>query len=201
VRVRNLIGSKSLRYTCSSPCGPGVWAFVMVTVDPATNECVRGKNPEPLIRLCRAFWVPGTRRDGSQVPAEIHAEFQAQTIIHEASHLTHCTVDPRRWGRTIGVAECLSLFVAATNGSPLDSDFVGLCKGVKRCLGVEIFQRDRQGEISIPSGLARPGSQRKRILATIFRPEKAIRFKSRPAMRRGHQTELEMEEPFERWLS
>jgi hypothetical protein len=176
IRVRNLIGSSALRYSCASPdCDPEDWAFVRAR-DQVTGKCLPG-TPLMLIRLCRGFWVRGTG-----VPPEVHAEFQAQTIIHEASHLTHC--NDKESGHTIAVPECLAQFVAAVNDSWLDSDFVDRCIGTGRCRvpagGVEVFQR----ETSRP-GYARRGSNRTRLLGTAFRPRprNAIRFKDRPALR------------------
>jgi hypothetical protein len=131
VRVRNLIGSRGLRYSCTGVhCAghPGRWAY-MTDRDSAGN-CLPG-TPLMLIRLCRRFWIPGTLPDGTPVPANVHTEFQAQTVIHEASHLTHSTGDLR--GQTIGVAECLAQFVAATNDSPLDPRFLRLCSGTEPC--------------------------------------------------------------------
>jgi hypothetical protein len=188
IRVRNLIASSGLRYSCTSPdCEPGDWAFVTAR-DQVTGECLPG-TPLMLIRLCRNFWVPGVIRDKNghcirdargvckKVPPKIHADFQAQTIIHEASHLTHC--NHKEIGHTIALPECLAQFVAATNGSWLDSDFVTNCIGTKPCRppagGVEVFQR----EISASRALGR-----KRILRTAFRPQNAVRFKGRPAARR-----------------
>jgi hypothetical protein len=180
IRVRNLIGSSGLRYSCTSPdCATDDWAFVRAR-DQITGECLPG-TPLMLIRLCKNFWDSGPLPNGEPVPAEVQAEFQAQTIIHEASHLTHCN-DKHR-GHTIAVPECLAQFVAATNGSWLDSEFVKDCIGTKPCRqpagGVEVFQR----ETSRP-GFARRGSNRKRILRTAFRPQNAIRFKGRRAVRR-----------------
>jgi len=121
-----------------------------------------------IIRLCRDFWVPAAGVDPND-----HAEFQAQTIIHEASHLYHCTADVR--GSTIGVAECLAQFVAATNGSPLDPNFATRCAITNRCApaaGAGLSGLSR-------FGAAEPGSLR--IVKTIFRPQDAIRLKGRPA--------------------
>src|SRR5262249_18978897 len=176
IRVRNLIASSGLRYSCTSPdCDPDDWAFVRAR-DQITGECLPG-TPLMLIRLCRNFWVPGRRPNGKPVPAEVHAEFQAQTIIHEASHLTHCNDKER--GHTIAVPECLAQFVAAANGSWLDSDFVTNCIGTKPCRqpagGVEVLQREI---------IARRSFARQRILRTAFRPQNAIRFKGRLAARR-----------------
>jgi len=174
VRVRNLIGSNGLRYACGSPdCETNDWAFVRAR--DAAGNCLPG-TPQMLIRLCRGFWVPAVRADGKPVPPEIHREFQAQTIIHEASHLTHCNA-PERRGHTIGVAECLAQFVAATNGSPLDPTFETSCTRTNQC-AVAAAARPGVGQ-----GFAGPGSIR--INRTIFRPENAIRLKGRPAMRRG----------------
>lgn len=129
MRVRNLIGSNLIRYSCSSPhCKHDIWVFVIAR--DAAGNCLPG-TPQMLVRLCRAFWVPAVRADQTQVDPKDHAEFQAQVIIHEASHLTHCTKDPT--GSTIGVAECLRQFVAATNGSPLYSNAERRCPVKNRC--------------------------------------------------------------------
>jgi hypothetical protein len=185
IRVRNLIGSSGLRYSCTSPdCDADEWAFVRAR-DQVTGECLPG-TPLMLIRLCTAFWVPrllpNEPPDGKRVALDVHAEFQAQTIIHEASHLTHCNEKER--GRTIAVPECLAQFVAATNDSWLDPNFVDRCVGTARCRqpvgGAKVFQqRESSG-----SGLVRRGSKRMRIVGTIFRPQNAIRLKGRPAIRR-----------------
>jgi hypothetical protein len=170
LRVRNLIASDSLRYSCSSPrCEPAFWAFVIVR-DVAGN-CLPG-TPQMLIRLCRAFWVPALRADGTPVPPDVHAEFQAQTIIHETSHLTHCTEDLR--GHTIGVAECLAQFVAATNGSPIDPNFTARCSTTTRCGSALAGYQGIAG-----FSAAAPGSIQ--IVGTIFRPQNAIRLRGRPA--------------------
>ncbi len=187
IRVRNLIASSSLRYSCTSPdCDADDWAFVRAR-DQTTRKCLPG-TPLMLIRLCRNFWVAADILDKhghcvrdsngrcKKVPLQVHAEFQAQTIIHEASHLTHCNDEER--GRTIAVPECLAQFVAAANGSWLDSDFVKSCIGTKPCRqpagGVEVFQHESS---------ASRGSERKRILRSAFRPQNAVRFKGRPAAR------------------
>jgi hypothetical protein len=174
VRVRNLIGSNGLRYSCSSPlCKPNFWAFVRSR--DAAGNCLPG-TPQMLIRLCRAFWVPAVRDDGTRVDPKDHAEFQAQVIIHEASHLTHCAKDPT--GSTIGVAECLRQFVAATNGSPLYRGFETRCPVTNRC--VPAAGAGQPGNLGL--GFAGPGSIR--IVRTIFWPKNAIRLKGRPAVRR-----------------
>ena len=176
VRVRNLIGSNLIRYSCSSPhCEPGDWAFVIVRDD--AGNCLPG-TPQMLIRLCREFWVPAVRDDGTRVDPATHAEFQAQTIIHEASHLTHCNAPDRR-GHTIGVAECLAQFVAATNGSPLDPNFERACAMTTRCARAATIP----GPGVVGLGFAGPGSGR--ITRTIFRPQNAIRLKGRLAGRAG----------------
>ena len=197
VRVRNLLGSSGLRYSCTSPrCETGEWAFVTAR-DATTGNCLPG-TPLMLIRLCEAFWVPALLRNekppnGKRVPKEVHAEFQAQTLIHEASHLTHC--NDKEQGRTIAVPECLAQFVAATNGSPLDSHFVDRCVGTNRCRqplgGAEVIQRETLG-----SGMSGRGFNQKRISRTIFRPQNAIRLKGRPAVRSMHETEPELEDEY-----
>jgi hypothetical protein len=122
-RVRNLLASNELRYTCApshlASCQTGDWAFVLL--------CKFG--PPTIIHLCQCFWSPGDKfggNPGEKVDTATHAEFQAQTLIHEASHLTHCTEDFDR-ARTIGGPECLAQFVAATNNSPIDPCFMHFC--------------------------------------------------------------------------
>lgn len=174
VQVRNLIASNGMRYVCggrcnpadpASGCVPGDWAFVCIP-----DPCPAGTVPA-IVHLCRNFWVLATGVD-----PKVHADFQAQTIIHEASHLYHCTSDLR--GSTIGVAECLAQFVAATNGSPLDPNFSGRCVGAARCVPA-----GAAGQPGI-SGLGFAGLGAIRIVRTRFRPQKAIRLKGRPAVRR-----------------
>jgi Lysine-specific metallo-endopeptidase len=161
VRVRNLIASNAIRYICSDAgCSPGDWAFVFI--DPTCKD-----TPPTVIRLCRAFWVK--RAD---VTANDQAEFQAQTILHEASHLFHCTQDKR--GASIGVAECLAQFVAATNGSPIDPHFAARCTHAQRCAGPPP---------AAGLGFAAPTTSSLIRLTTKFEPQKAIRLKGRPAVR------------------
>lgn len=105
--IRKTIAGGHLWYTClaGSTCNSNWWAWV-----------TPGKYR---IHLCRNFWhaKPG-------IDAATHLEFQAQTIIHEVSHIYYDTTDS---GRGPGHAECISQFVADANGSPLDEDFVGIC--------------------------------------------------------------------------
>lgn len=141
VRVRNLIGSNLIRFSCSSPhCQPDFWAFVGVR--DAAGNCLPG-TPQMLVRLCRRFWIPQPGVD-----PQVHAEFQAQVIIHEASHLAHCTRDPT--GSTIGVAECLRQFVAATNGSPLYRGFEIRCPVTDRCAGVAVAAQPGSRTCALP---------------------------------------------------
>jgi hypothetical protein len=159
VRVRDLIASNVIRYVCNDAgCSPGDWAFVFI--DPTCKN-----TPPTIIRLCRAFWVPG-----HGVDAKTHAEFQAQTILHEASHLVHCTADAR--GSSIGVAECLAQFVAATNGSPIDPNFAARCARTTRC-GGGVHGLGSAGPIS-----------RQIKVSTVFTPRNAVRLRGRPAVRR-----------------
>jgi hypothetical protein len=176
VRVRNLIASNRVRYVCGGRCNPadpasgcvaGDWAFVCLP-----DPCPQGAVPA-IVHLCRNFWVPAVRGDGTRVDPATHAEFQAQTIIHEASHLYHCTSD--RPGSTIGVAECLAQFVAATNDSPLDPGFQTRCAVTRRCAPAA-------GVGAGGLGLVAPGSVR--IVRTVFRPQSAVRVRGRPAQRR-----------------
>jgi hypothetical protein len=106
----------------------------------------------------------------------VHAEFQAQTIIHEASHLTHCTED--KTGRTIGVAECLAQFVAATNGSPLDPRFTDRCSASNRCAPAVATKP------SVSPRFGAVGNRPPQIRGVIFRPQDAVFPKARPGARR-----------------
>jgi hypothetical protein len=166
IRVRNLIASNAIRYVChDTQCTPGDWAFVLI--DPTCKQ-----TPPAIIRLCRNFWVAGPGVD----PGD-HAEFQAQTIIHEASHLYHCSADVR--GASIGVAECLAQFVAATNGSPIDPKFRTRCAISSRCARLAPTV---QPAIS-GFGAAEPASRFVAVRVT-FDPRNAIRLRGRPAARR-----------------
>jgi len=164
-RVRNLVASNGVTYVCNGPlCAQGDWAYVLI--DPTCQSA-----PASIIRLCRNFWVaaPGV------TPGD-HAEFQAQTIVHEASHLYHCTADAR--GSTIGVAECLAQFVAATNGSPIDPNFATRCAVTTRCAPAV------GAGLSGISGFGGAGLGATMVLRTVFHPQNAIRLKGRPAARR-----------------
>lgn len=195
IRVRNLIASNTIRYVCNphaTSCGvcmPGEWAFVCIS-----RPCPKGAVPT-IVYLCKSFWVSAVRADSTLTPQEIqetHAEFQAQTIIHEASHLYHCTRDPERGGSTIGVAECLSQFVAATNGSPIDCGFAAACVRTNRCGAADgagagedpCVVTGSVGQIGIEGfGTARTAPKMIAV-RTVFHPEKAIRLKGRPPVRR-----------------
>jgi hypothetical protein len=106
--IRNLIASRDLWYTClASSCDPHPkrWAFVF----PGRFR----------IHLCRRFWRP---RPG--IDAATHLEFQAQTIIHEVSHIYYDTEDV---GRGPGSAHCIAQFIADANGSPIRREIIGRC--------------------------------------------------------------------------
>jgi hypothetical protein len=179
IRVRNLIASNDIQYFCTGRCDPadpttgcvsGDWAFTCIP-----NPCPKGaKGIDRIIHLCQNFWIPA-----SGVTRRNHSEFQAQTIIHETSHIYHCTTDPTAsGGRTIGLAECFSQFVAATNDSPIDPSFAKACIGMSRCL-----PSGKVSEFEI-SELSFVRSSSARIAKTIFRPQNAIRLKGRPAIKR-----------------
>jgi hypothetical protein len=138
IRVRNLIASNEIRYVCGdAPCCRNhqgqcaadchratVWAWVCIP-----DNCA-SQTPRAIIHLCKCFWLPGDKYGGHQgekYDAATHAEFQAQAIIHETSHLTHCTRDFPPPLRTIGGAQCLALFVAATNNSPIHPCYLKHC--------------------------------------------------------------------------
>ena len=118
-RIRDLIAGRELWFTCleSAGCNSTTWAWVFT--NNSANRAL-GRNMHR-IHLCRRFWQP---KPG--VSAATHFEFQAQTIIHEASHIYYDTEDQ---GRGPGAAECISQFIAETNNSPLDPDFIKRCGG------------------------------------------------------------------------
>jgi Lysine-specific metallo-endopeptidase len=104
--IRNLIASRDLWYTClASGCSETTRAFVI----PGHFR----------IHLCRRFWRP---RPG--INAATHLEFQAQTIIHEVSHIYYDTKDV---GRGPGSAHCIAQFIADANGSPIRRQIIGRC--------------------------------------------------------------------------
>jgi hypothetical protein len=104
--IRKLIASRDLWYTClSSGCTPTQRAFI-------TPGHFR-------IHLCRRFWRP---RPG--IDAATHLEFQAQTIIHEVSHIYYDTEDV---GRGPGSAHCIAQLIADANGSPIRREIIGRC--------------------------------------------------------------------------
>ena len=119
--VRDLIASNDLWYTCIDPnnCSSSTWAWVFT--NNAANKAA-GLNLHR-IHLCRRFW-----QAKAGVSAADHFEFQAQTIIHEVSHIYYNTKDS---GLGPGAAECISQFVADANGSPIDPDFATRCGKAK----------------------------------------------------------------------
>lgn len=174
VRVRNLIASNSLRYICGGEhCGRETWAYVFPYDD--EGQCLPG-TPPLVVHLCPRFFNPGwDPKTRTRIPDHVHQEFQAQTIIHEASHLTHCTKD--LIGYTVGVAECLSMFVAVTNGSPLDPDFLSRCT-TSRCAKLPAVA---PGGVA---GLSAITPNSKRVAKTIFHPERAVRPDGTPILQR-----------------
>jgi hypothetical protein len=173
-RVRDLIASNGILYICNPAncddgggCGPGTWAFVCMFCDGGPERSV--------IRLCHDFWIAG-----QGVSAADHAEFQAQTIIHEASHLYYCTVDrppnqPNWFGFTIGVAECLTQFVAISNGAPIDPDFVAHCTESNRCVVPAAGAGGGVAGFGGYAGFGAAGPRRSHILKTVFHPQNAVR--------------------------
>lgn len=168
IRPRNLIASNVIRYSCGpipSDCGScdqNTWAFV----------CIGPVTPRTIIRLCRLFW----ERRRSDDPIEdkrlelLHPEFQALTIIHEASHLTH---DNRvEIGSTIGVPECLAQLVAVSNGIPIDRTFSANCRQSGACGSPSECHEDVAGLGSLAAGGTR-------IVRTVFDPQRAVQLKGR----------------------
>jgi len=126
--IRNLIASRDLWYVClddSAACADPSWAWVFNHQNAGNVAAHRNFFR---IHLCRHFWNPGrTRKTNQPVSAPVQFEYQAQTIIHEVSHIYYNTSDDPGVGP--GVAECVSTFVAETNGSPLDDNFEDRCGG------------------------------------------------------------------------
>jgi hypothetical protein len=123
-RIRDLLASGDLRYTCLAKelCPTGRWAW---TFPPTPNNLAHLPKLDFFhIRLCRRFWTP-------TVSPDTHFEFQAQTLIHETSHIYYATLDVKTVGPWI--AECISQFVTECNGGPLDPTFADFCikKGKK----------------------------------------------------------------------
>jgi hypothetical protein len=107
--IRNRIASKDLWFTCldtaAGICKPTTWAYVY----PGRFR----------IHLCQRFWIAS-----SNVNAARHFEYQAQTLIHEVSHMYYNT---KHEGMGPGVAECLAQFIANSNNSPVEPIWVGAC--------------------------------------------------------------------------
>ena len=120
--IRRMIASGHLSYVCldTAPrsCDPGGTPALCCTTGTWACTC-----PNRLrIFLCRPFWNALT---GIDAPTQL--EFQAQTIIHEVSHIYDYA--ERDAGRGGGNAECISQFVADANGSPIDENFERTCGG------------------------------------------------------------------------
>ena len=142
-----------------------------------------------LIRLCRPFWIAGTLSTGRPSVRMFTQNSRPRRSSTEASHLTHCTGDLR--GRTIGVAECLAQFVAATNDSWLHPRFVDVCVGAERCPAeTKVFQGESPGP-----GFARRGSKGMGILGT-FSGDKMRSALGRPAVRKRRSTQPELEDEY-----
>lgn len=111
--IRKELAGGGLHYVCLNDAicnrfGPETWAV--------------SQPGREFIILCRSFWRAKPGRSAAD-----HAEFQAQTLIHEVSHVYYDTADQ---GRGPGHAECISQFVADANGGPIDPDFAGFCGGI-----------------------------------------------------------------------
>jgi hypothetical protein len=134
IRIRNMIANNEIFYACdlNNCSSEDTWAFVNVIHHFEGNVLVCDEQtPKEIIHLCRAFWYPKLRADGKPVDGWIQDEFRAQTIIHEASHLYHCTGDLS--GSSTGVAECVAQLVAIMNNSPIDPDYRNRCRVSSQC--------------------------------------------------------------------
>jgi hypothetical protein len=112
-KIRSRIAGGELWYTClSSGCDSGTWAFIQ---------------PPHFFRIhfCRLFW-----KAKKGISLSEHFEFQAQVLIHEVSHSYYNqTPVSDGFGRGPGISECIRQFVADTNNSPIDKDFINRCGG------------------------------------------------------------------------
>jgi hypothetical protein len=168
IRPRNLIASNIIRYSCGpipsdcTPCDDKTWAFV----------CNGSMTPRTIIRLCQLFWKRRTSPDPAldKKLEGLHPEFQALTIIHEASHLTHDNAVER--GHTIGVPECLTQLVSVSNGIPIDRTFASLCRQSRTCGPPDHCAEEL-------AGLSAPAGGGKHALRTVFDPRRAVQLKGR----------------------
>jgi hypothetical protein len=178
IRVRNVLAKNEILYVCNPApfcgvtCDKDLWAWVCVATFVDNGDCVNTTSAD-VIRLCPRFWTP---RSNDPQELKDHAEFQAQTLIHEVSHLTHCTRDVR--GHSIGVAECLTQLVAITNDSPVECMFANRCAVTTTC-GPVVDPPDLK-KCSPPPGLsgfgAAPRATKLVAIRTVFHPENAVRL-------------------------
>jgi hypothetical protein len=105
---RKTIANGSLWFTC-------LWSGC--DTDPDTRAAsVPGRLR---VLLCRPFWLPLPGIDEAT-----NLGFQAQTIIHEVSHIYYETEDA---GLGPGSAHCIAQFVADANGTRIHPGLLGLC--------------------------------------------------------------------------
>jgi len=117
--IRNTIAGGELFFDClftAKICGN---LGNEVCCDPGTRALSRPGRMQ--VFLCMEFWQPTI----AHTPEE-NLDYQAQTIIHEVSHIFYDTEDK---GLGPGRAECISQFVADANGSKIHPSFIGQCRG------------------------------------------------------------------------
>jgi hypothetical protein len=184
IRVRNVLANNEILYICNpapfcgESCRPSLWAWTCVKFKNLPNgklgDCL--KNQATAIRLCPRFWTP---RSNHPQELEDHAGFQAQTLIHEVTHLTHCTPDVR--GHSIGVPECLAQLVAITNDTAVECLWAKMCVGTPDC-GPVVDPPDLRkcSPPPQPPGLSGFGAARRPTqlvaIRTVFDPERAVRL-------------------------
>lgn len=117
--IRNTIAGGGLTFVCldgSKNCGP---TGTDACCSPQTRAlAIPGRMT---VFLCIEFWRPSI----PHTPQE-NLDFQAQTIIHEVSHIYYNTLDS---GLGPGRATCINQFVADANGAKIHPSFVGQCRG------------------------------------------------------------------------
>lgn len=118
VRPRNLLAGNEILFICETECAELEAAW---TTAHRAGKCIPG-TPDRIIHLCPVFWGIET------------SPFQAQIIIHEASHLAHCGGHRKPpFGTSIGEPYCLAEFVVATNGKPVHPRITKFCGFTPRC--------------------------------------------------------------------
>lgn len=121
--IRKIFASGQMNFTCLWNGMGGTDCFLPAGTPCCTNGIWAWSSADRMrIDLCLQFWQPG----GGDPATDL--DFQAQTLIHEGSHIYYNTEDS---GMGPGHAECISQFVADMSNSPIDINFIGVCGGAR----------------------------------------------------------------------